>query len=34
LNFGIKIAEGVPRDVMTLDEVTSAYLGSEVKTGA
>jgi ABC-type branched-subunit amino acid transport system ATPase component len=34
LNFGIKIAEGLPRDVMIQDEVTSAYLGSEVKTGA
>jgi len=34
LNFGIKIAEGIPRDVMTQDQVTSAYLGSEVETGA
>lgn len=30
LNFGRKIAEGRPREVMANEEVTSAYLGSEV----
>jgi len=29
LNFGLKIAEGVPEEVMELEAVRSAYLGSE-----
>lgn len=31
LNFGEKIAEGVPREVMESDAVKNAYLGSEVE---
>ncbi len=33
LNFGEKIAEGVPREVMESDAVKNAYLGSEVEEG-
>jgi ABC-type branched-subunit amino acid transport system ATPase component len=29
LNYGMKIAEGLPHEVMELDEVKKAYLGSE-----
>jgi ABC-type branched-subunit amino acid transport system ATPase component len=31
LNYGKKIAEGVPKDVMESDEVKKAYLGSETE---
>jgi len=31
LNFGVKIAEGIPDDVMKQKEVRKAYLGEEVK---
>ncbi len=31
LNFGIKIAEGIPADVMKQKEVRKAYLGEEVE---
>jgi branched-chain amino acid transport system ATP-binding protein len=31
LNFGAKIADGVPAEVMELEEVRRAYLGTEVK---
>ena len=31
LNFGEKIAEGVPQEVMNSDAVKKAYLGSEVE---
>jgi branched-chain amino acid transport system ATP-binding protein len=30
LNFGMKLADGKPREVVELDEVKKAYLGSEV----
>lgn len=33
LNFGEKIAEGVPKEVMDSDAVKKAYLGSEVEEG-
>ena len=31
MNFGAKIAEGIPEDVMTTKEVKEAYLGMEIK---
>jgi ABC-type branched-subunit amino acid transport system ATPase component len=31
MNFGKKIAEGVPSEVMGSEEVRKAYLGEEVK---
>ena len=31
LNFGLKIAEGLPEEVMAIPEVLEAYLGSEKK---
>jgi ABC-type branched-subunit amino acid transport system ATPase component len=34
LNFGHKIAEGSPEEVMNNEEVRKAYLGSEVDSGA
>lgn len=34
LNFGRKIADGHPREIMDIEEVSSAYLGSEVKINA
>ncbi|MCL6634493.1 MAG: ABC transporter ATP-binding protein [Peptococcaceae bacterium] len=34
LNFGRKIAEGTPREVMNVDEVKNAYLGGEVEDSA
>ncbi len=33
LNFGEKIAEGIPKEVMDSDAVKKAYLGSEVEEG-
>lgn len=33
LNFGSKIADGSPREVMENDGVKSAYLGSEEEEG-
>lgn len=34
LNFAMKIAEGAPAEVMEVEEVRKAYLGSEVDAGA
>lgn len=34
LNFGMKIAVGAPAEVMEMEEVRKAYLGSEVEAGA
>lgn len=34
LNFGAKIAEGAPGEVVAMDEVKKAYLGSEVGSDA
>lgn len=34
LNFGVKIADGLPDEVIELEEVKKAYLGTEVKTYA
>ncbi len=34
LNYGEKIADGVPSEVMESEEVRKAYLGSEVEANA
>jgi len=34
LNFGLKIAEGLPSQVMGMEEVKKAYLGSEIVSNA
>jgi branched-chain amino acid transport system ATP-binding protein len=31
LNFGLKIADGTPKEVMSRGEVQKAYLGTEVE---
>jgi branched-chain amino acid transport system ATP-binding protein len=34
LNFGQKIAEGAPSDVIEIEDVRKAYLGTEIRVGA